>query len=177
MKATGIVRRVDELGRIVIPKELRRVLRIKEGDEMEIYTKEEGELILKRYSTLGRLKEHAGAYAETVADVLGGTVLITDTNEIIAAAGLHKAAYSGARLSQKMLELLDRRQQQEFGGNTLIKITPEDTGGAKCQIIIPITAHGDVYGSLVILLVTETASEAHRKVAQSAAGFLHTTVA
>ena len=87
MKATGIVRRIDDLGRVVIPKEIRRTLRIREGDSLEIFTDRQGEIILKKYSPIGELSRFAKDYAESLATTLGSTVCITDHDQIIAAAG------------------------------------------------------------------------------------------
>ena len=87
MKATGIVRRIDDLGRIVVPKEIRRTLRIREGDPLEIFTDREGEIILKKYSPIGELGQFAGEYAESLAQTTGHLVLITDCDHIIAASG------------------------------------------------------------------------------------------
>ena len=87
MKATGIVRRIDDLGRIVIPKEIRRTLRIKEGDPLEIFTDREGEVILKKYSQVGELGKFAAEFAESLAQTSGHGVCITDRDQIVAAAG------------------------------------------------------------------------------------------
>ena len=87
MKATGIVRRIDDLGRVVVPKEIRRVLRIREGDPLEIYTGNSGEVILKKYSPINELGQFAGEYVETISKVIGGTVIVSDTDQIIAASG------------------------------------------------------------------------------------------
>ena len=87
MKATGIVRRIDELGRVVVPKEIRRTLRIREGDPLEIFTDREGEIILKKYSPIGELGMFAQQYAETLAQTSGHTVCITDRDQVIAVAG------------------------------------------------------------------------------------------
>ena len=84
MKATGIVRRIDDLGRIVVPKEIRRTLRIREGDALEIFTDREGEIILKKYSPLGEMGNFADQYAESLAQTLGYLVCITDTDQVIA---------------------------------------------------------------------------------------------
>lgn len=86
MKATGIVRRIDDLGRIVIPKEIRRTLRIREGDPLEIFTDREGKVILKKYSPIGELGTLAGIYADSLSKTLDCTVCITDTDQVIAAA-------------------------------------------------------------------------------------------
>ena len=90
MKATGIVRRIDDLGRVVVPKEIRRVLRIREGDPLEIYTSNTGEVILKKYSPINELSQFAGEYAETASKILGGTIIVSDTDQIIAASGSEK---------------------------------------------------------------------------------------
>lgn len=90
MKATGIVRRIDDLGRVVIPKEIRRTLRIREGDPLEIFTEQEGEIILKKYSPLGDIGQFAGQYAESMARSTGGLVCVTDREHVIAAAGSGK---------------------------------------------------------------------------------------
>ena len=91
MKATGIVRRIDDLGRIVIPKEIRRTLHIRETDPMEIFTDAEGQIILKKYSPIGDISTFAGKYAESLSDATGMTVCITDREQVIAASG-HKGA-------------------------------------------------------------------------------------
>ena len=93
MKATGIVRRIDDLGRVVIPKEIRKTLRIREGDPLEIFTATDGEVILKKYSPIGELNEFSQEYAETLAEVLGYGVLITDLDSIIAVSKLPKKDY------------------------------------------------------------------------------------
>ena len=90
MKATGIVRRIDDLGRVVIPKEIRRTMRIREGDPLEIYTEKDGEVIFKKYSPIGELSNFVGAYTETVNKATGLTAIITDKDSVIAASGLHK---------------------------------------------------------------------------------------
>ena len=90
MKATGIVRRIDDLGRVVIPKEIRRTLRIREGDPLEIFTDREGGVILKKYSPIGELSEFATGYAETLAKTTGHIACITDKDTVIAVSGTSK---------------------------------------------------------------------------------------
>ncbi len=90
MKATGIVRRIDDLGRVVIPKEIRRTLRIREGDPLEIYTATDGEVIFKKYSPVGELSAFAAQYADVIARISGMPTLICDTDHVIAAAGVSK---------------------------------------------------------------------------------------
>ena len=95
MKATGIVRRIDDLGRIVIPKEIRRTQRIREGDPIEIFTNREGEIMLKKYSPIGDLSDFASDYAESLAQTTGGLACVTDRDVVIAAAGPKKKEYEG----------------------------------------------------------------------------------
>ena len=90
MKATGIVRRIDDLGRIVIPKEIRRTLRIRETDPLEIYTENTGEIVLKKYSPVGELSQFARDYAESLAATTGQIICITDREQIVAVSGTVK---------------------------------------------------------------------------------------
>ena len=105
MKATGIVRRIDDLGRIVVPKEIRRTLRIREGDPLEIFTDREGEIILKKYSPIGELSQFAGEYAESLAHTTGYLVRITDGDHVVAASGSGKRYFEGKPISGQ-LELI-----------------------------------------------------------------------
>ena len=109
MKATGIVRRIDDLGRIVIPKEIRRTLRIRESDPLEIFTDREGEIILKKYSPIGEMTTFARQYAESLAQVSGHTVLIADRDQFIAAAGGCRNLI-GKPLSREMEQQIESRQ-------------------------------------------------------------------
>ena len=95
MKATGIVRRIDDLGRVVIPKEIRRTMRIREGDPLEIFTDNDGEVIFKKYSPIGELSEFAGQYAEVLFKVGGHPVVITDRDHVVSVAGLPKKGNFG----------------------------------------------------------------------------------
>ena len=99
MKATGIVRRIDDLGRIVVPKEIRRTLRIREGDPLEIYTNREGEILLKKYSPVGELGEFTSSYAQALSQTVSSLVCITDRDDVIAAAGRGKKDVEGQQLS------------------------------------------------------------------------------
>ena len=106
MKATGIVRRIDDLGRIVVPKEIRRTLRIREGDPLEIFTDREGEIILKKYSPIGELSQFAGEYAESLAHTTGYLVLITDGDHVVAASGSGKRDFEGKPISGQLEEII-----------------------------------------------------------------------
>ena len=99
MKATGIVRRIDDLGRVVIPKEIRRTLRIREGDPLEIYTATDGEVIFKKYSPVGELAEFASQYADVLAIISSMPTIITDRDHVIAAAGVSKREFLERRVT------------------------------------------------------------------------------
>ncbi|WP_147060353.1 stage V sporulation T C-terminal domain-containing protein, partial [Sporosarcina luteola] len=109
MKATGIVRRIDDLGRVVIPKEIRRTLRIREGDPLEIFTDRDGEVILKKYSPISELGQFAKEYAETLYETLGTPAMISDRDEMIAVSGLSKKDYLNRQLSPDAEEVLAGR--------------------------------------------------------------------
>ena len=109
MKATGIVRRIDDLGRVVIPKEIRRTLRVREGTPLEIFTDREGEIILKKYSPMVELAAFATQYAEAMAQATGMLVCITDREYVIAAAGTGKKEVEGEQLSEEMEEMIEKR--------------------------------------------------------------------
>ena len=109
MKATGVVRRIDDLGRIVIPKEIRRTLRIREGDPLEIFTDKEGEIILKKYSPIGELSEFASQYAETLAKTTGHIACISDKDTIIAVAGAPKKEYLEKSISNEVERIMEEK--------------------------------------------------------------------
>ena len=115
MKATGIVRRIDDLGRVVIPKEIRRTLRIKEGTPLEIFTDREGEIILKKYSPIGELSTFAKEYAEVLSQTTGMVSCITDHDQVIAAAGQGGKEYVGKEISSELEEVIFAREMKLSG--------------------------------------------------------------
>ena len=152
MKATGIVRRIDDLGRIVIPKEIRRTMRIREGDPMEIFTSREGEILLKKYSPVGELSEFATALAECASQSMGELVCITDRDVVIAAAGTGKKEFEGKALDVQLQNAIEKRcSEVKEDKNTFIKITTEDEKTYNRQAIVTILSHGDCIGAVVIL--------------------------
>ena len=178
MKATGVVRRIDDLGRIVIPKEIRRTLRIKEGDPLEIFTDKEGEVILKKYSPIGELSEFASSYAETLAKTTGHIACITDKDMVIAVSGGSKKELLEQDLSNQLEQLMEDKEiyTSKDNNEVAIPITKNDNNEKKynSQVVCPILSQGDVIGS-VILLAKEPSKkmgDAELKVVQSAAGFL-----
>ena len=119
MKATGIVRRIDDLGRVVIPKEIRRTQRIREGDPLEIFISADGEVIFKKYSPIGELSTIAAQCADVLSKNIGMTVLICDREQIIATAGSGKKDLLDKRISMPLVSLLEQRkscilQQQQY---------------------------------------------------------------
>lgn len=178
MKATGVVRRIDDLGRVVIPKEIRKVLRIKEGDPLEIFTDKEGEVILKKYSPIGELSEFASSYAETISKTTGHITCITDKDTVIAVSGGAKKDFLEKSLSKELEEILENKEVFKSKDNNEIAIPVTDTEGREriynSQVIYPIISDGDVIGSVILIAkdATKSMGEAEYKVAQSAAGFL-----
>ena len=175
MKATGIVRRIDDLGRVVIPKEIRRTLRIREADPLEIFTDREGEIILKKYSPIGEMSTFARQYAESLAQVSGHVALITDRDQIIAVSGGMKSLL-GKSISPELEEKLDKRQMVLFSKDErgFISIADGENAEHTQQAICPIISEGDVIGA-VILLNTDARKkmgEVEQKLIQSASGFL-----
>ncbi|MGN1166638.1 MAG: stage V sporulation protein T [Lachnospiraceae bacterium] len=176
MKATGIVRRIDDLGRVVIPKEIRRTLRIREGDPLEIFTDREGEIILKKYSPIGELSSFAKQYAESLSQTMGCLVCVCDTDQIIAASGNGKKDLQDKYISKQLERLLEERTCVMAAENEkkYIKIISDQDEDYTQEIISPILCEGDVIGG-VILLAKETKkkfTELEQKMAVCAAGFL-----
>lgn len=180
MKATGVVRRIDDLGRVVIPKEIRRTLRIKEGDPLEIFTDKEGEVILKKYSPIGELSEFATEYAETLSKTTGHIACITDKDTVIAVSGGSKKEYLEQGISEELEKIMDEKENYNSKENndTAIPITKNDNDQRKnnAQVVYPIIADGDAIGTVILLSKDEKTkmSEVEDKVVQSAASFLGT---
>lgn len=178
MKATGVVRRIDDLGRVVIPKEIRKTLRIKEGDPLEIFTDREGQIILKKYSPIGELTEFATGYAETLAKTTGHIACITDKDTIIAVSGGSKKEFLEQDVSTELEKLMEDKEVYTSKENSdmAMPITKNDQNEKKynSQIVYPIVSNGDTIGT-VILMSKDTntkMNEVEKKVAQSAATFL-----
>ena len=151
MKATGIVRRIDDLGRIVIPKEIRRTMRIREGDPMEIFTSREGEILLKKYSPVGELSEFALSLAESMSQVTGELVCVTDRDYVIASAGPGKKEMEGRPLDMQLQSVIDRRENP-YGETeeSFSKITPDETKEYLKQSIASILCNGDCIGAVAV---------------------------
>ena len=173
MKATGIVRRIDDLGRVVIPKEIRRTMRIREGDPLEIYTDADGEVIFKKYSPIGELSTQAKQFAEVLHRNTNLPVLIADRDRIIASAGIPKKETLERRLSSSVEEVLESRTPY-IAAIDNERFSPADGINRYCGAVYPIIGAGDVSGA-VILMLNETGTvptQTEIKLAQVAASFL-----
>ena len=152
MKATGIVRRIDDLGRVVIPKEIRRTLRIREGDPLEIYTDREGEVILKKYSPMGEMTYFAKQYAEALAQSTGHIVCIADRDQVIAVAGTQRKEMLGKNVTKELENLANERMTSVAScrDKKYVNIV-DDNMEFVSQIICPIISEGDVVGTVAVL--------------------------
>ena len=148
MKATGIVRRIDDLGRVVIPKEIRRTMRIREGDPLEIYTDRDGEVIFKKYSPIGELHAFASEYADTLQKTAGMPIFICDRDAIITVSGASKREYMDRKISHSLEEIIESRSLYVRGtGRETIPLTDDGSHYVSCAM--PILAEGDIIGCIV----------------------------
>jgi len=173
MKATGIVRRIDDLGRVVIPKEIRRTLRIREGDPLEIFVAREGEVILKKYSPISELGQFAVEYVEALYDSIHFPVFICDRDEIIAVSGDSKKDYLNINIGSTVEDAIENRENMlEEGPSTieLIRGKEEEVNG---HVVTSIIANGDPIGAVIMVArEKERLTDVEHKVAETAANFL-----
>ena len=178
MKATGIVRRIDDLGRVVIPKEIRRTLRIREGDPLEIFTDREGGVILKKYSPIGELNDFAREYAESLQQTVGNIILISDRDNIISVSGITKKEYLEKKVSSELEKIIEDRRAVSLGegaGKVIAIMEDEEMDGKySAQVIAPIITEGDAIGAVIILSREQGKkfSEMEVKLAETASSFL-----
>ena len=174
MKATGIVRRVDDLGRIVIPKEIRRTLKIREGDPLEIYTEKDGGVIFRKYSPMGDLQEFAAQMCEAIGANTGCIAAVTDRDAIIALHGAPKRELMDKPNSQELERLMEQRKNYRYKeGETRIRAS-EGSDKYHLGVAAPILSQGDLMGA-VLLLMGENGvpmQESDQKLAQTVANFL-----
>ena len=174
MKATGIVRRIDDLGRVVIPKEIRRTMRIREGDPLEIFTDRDGEVIFKKYSPIGELLSFASQYAETLYKTSGIPIVIADRDTVVAYAGNSKKDCADKKISHEVEEIMESRQLYTFDGNVSKSVIDgnEKLGICACM---PILSEGDIIGAVVSTFSddeTRSPDDTEIKLIQTAAAFL-----
>ncbi len=151
MQSTGIVRRIDELGRIVIPKEIRRSFHIRESDLLEIYTKNSEEIILKKHSVLGQIPKHANRYSEILSKFICAPALITDKETVVAVSGISKKEFIGRKITPYIKEIMEERKNFSQLQNEAIKIHPIEGLSSECLFMFPIISNGDLCGSIIIL--------------------------
>ena len=175
MKATGIVRRIDELGRVVIPKEIRRTLHFREGDPLEIFTDKDGGVVLKKYSVIGDIEDHAKEFAESIHHTLGHTAIITDKDSVVAVSGQGKKELLGKRLSDDLIKKIDTRRgtvTNKKGKDTPIPIIESDQFDYESQCILPILSGGDILGAVIVASNEYSLSDTAYKNAETCAYFL-----
>ena len=153
MKATGIVRRIDELGRVVIPKEIRRTLRIKDGDPLEIFT-ERDELMLKKYSPIAALEKFSEGTTRSLNDLSGYLAVLCDTDEVLYAAGDGRKEFARKQISEELGHILRERRSYLANlaeGGDIVPLTADAAVDLTAQIIVPIVAGGDCLGAVALL--------------------------
>lgn len=171
MKATGIIRRVDDLGRVVIPKEIRRTLRIREGDPLEIYV-ENDSVIYRKYFPMDTIVSLAKQYAEVLDRVSAHPVLITNRDYVIAASGVSKREYLEKGITNELEDMIENREPYQYKNES--PVHPVNGNTRVASVIYPIISQGEIYGSVILLADDrlKTPNESELKLAQTAAAFL-----
>jgi AbrB family transcriptional regulator (stage V sporulation protein T) len=176
LKATGIVRRIDDLGRIVVPKEIRRTLRIHESDPMEIFTDSDGDIIFRKYSPMVNLGKFAKEYAEILANTSGLTVCIVDRESIIGISGAPKKYFLDKKISDNLESILNNRVviNASHSDNSFVLILDDERANEtyNYELIVPIIAESDVVGAVVFLSMNTKMGDTENKLAKSAAELL-----
>lgn len=173
MKATGIVRRIDDLGRVVIPKEIRRTMRIRDGDPLEIYTEKDGEVIFKKYSPIGELSDFAAEMCETLGKTTGLAAAITDRDSVIAVCNVPRREAVGKPISAALEGIMESRQVYRGSGGEQRVPLSEELDKYAVTVAAPILSEGDIMGSVLFLSEHDASGgEVEYKLAQTVAGFL-----
>lgn len=174
MKATGIVRRIDDLGRVVIPKEIRRTMRIREGDPLEIFTDAEGQVIFKKYSPMGEFTEFTSQYADVLNKSTGMPVIITDRDHVISYSGIAKREVFERRISPSLEKIMENRSAFIASTGNRETLSPIDNSEVRAAVVFPIIGNGDVSGSVALLFNQhgDMPTQAEIKLAQVASEFL-----
>lgn len=153
MKESGIVRKLDNLGRLVIPKEIRRCMRIKEGSPIEFGLLPSGEIVLSKYSIIGQISDYSDDFCEIISELFDCIVIIGDRDKVISAGGISKKNTIGNKLSIEVLDILDSKNCYSAckkDNTTLIPILEEDNNTYSCQTIFPINIQGDIEGVIIL---------------------------
>ena len=175
MKATGIVRRIDDLGRVVIPKEIRRTMRIREGDPLEIFTDRDGEVIFKKYSPVGEMTTFYAQYAETLHRTGEFSVMICDRDFVVSCSGISKKEYLEKQLSEEFETLMESRNMYVYHTDAEKIFPVRDKNDYFVSCAMPIISEGDIIGCVASLCEdakTRTPDMTEQKLVQTAAAFL-----
>ena len=174
MKATGIVRRIDDLGRVVIPKEIRRTMRIREGDPLEIFTDKDGELIFKKYSPIGELTDFAAQLCDSLRRSSESIAAICDRDAVIAVAGGAKRELLDKPISAALSALMEKRAIYRLDNAGAELPVSGDDESYSLSVAAPILCEGDVMGAVLFVAPrgAHTAGEVEYRLAQTAAAFL-----
>ena len=174
MKATGIVRRVDDLGRIVIPKEIRRTLRIREGDPLEIYTEKDGGVIFRKYSPMGDLQEFAAQMCESIGSATGHIAAVSDRDSIIALYGIPKRELMDKPNSPELEKLMEQRKYYLYQSGDVPIRASDSAEKYHLGAASPILSQGDLMGCVMLLLNEDDSplEEADQSLTRTVAGFL-----
>ena len=178
MKATGIVRRIDDLGRVVVPKEIRRTLRIREGDPLEIFTDKDGSVVLRKYSPIGELSEYAEDFYGAMENAIGRTVVICDKDSVVSASGELKKEYTARPISRQLESAIEGRsliyKNSREGASCIPIYEGEDVSQMESQVIRPILCEGQVIGAVMVVSKNpeQVLGDVEKKSAEIAAIFL-----
>ena len=174
MKATGIVRRIDDLGRVVIPKEIRRTMRIREGDPLEIYTDKDGGVIFRKYSQMSGLADFAEEVCESLAKTAGQIAVIIDRDNCIAVSGIPRRELLEKRISPDLEQLMDRRRLYRRSESEAAIPVIDENGKYSVISASPILSEGDVLGCVLFVTAEErqATGEVEEKLLQTISGFL-----
>ncbi len=173
MKATGIVRRIDDLGRVVIPKEIRKTMRIREGDPLEIFTNRDGEVIFKKYSPVSELGDFASQYADTLYKTSGFPICITDKDSVIATAGVSKKELYEKPVSTEIEKVMEEKTAFVCSSEKNLPVT-DTSDKYNAGIVSPIVSEGDVIGNVVVMRIgsNDKMTDVELKLANAASMFL-----
>ena len=173
MKATGIVRRIDDLGRVVIPKEIRRTMRIREGDPLETYTDKDGEVIFKKYSPIGELSDFAAQICDSLHKSTDAIAAVCDRDTVIAISGGARRELMDKRISAELEHIMEGRSTYRYDGSSSISVS--DSADNLCvSVAAPVISEGDVMGCVMFVSPRNSApcTDIEYKLAQTVASFL-----
>ena len=169
MKATGVVRRIDELGRIVVPKEVRRTMRIKEGESLEIFIEDTDKIVLKKYSPVENANDFVNEFVDSIYSSNHKDIVITDNEKIIAVAGNYRKDIIGKRITLRLEDKIQKRNTQIIESSDKLEIC-ENTDMLKPAVIKPINVYGDIIGCVIER--TKKIGDVERSLAEFSGAFM-----